>query len=85
MGRAGAGRLAGSAPQSVSQSRGVGPDSAEPCRPARNAEDLWDTSVALWFVDRLRCLVDLGTEEEGRSDLVLDVDVFENGPGYASP
>lgn len=42
----------------------------------------WDTSVALWFGDRWRCLVDLWTEEEGRSDLVLDVDVFENGPGY---
>ncbi|WP_444544523.1 DUF7668 domain-containing protein [Rhizocola hellebori] len=44
--------------------------------------EAWDTSVALWFGDRWRCLVDLWTKEEGRSDLVLDVDVFENGSGY---
>jgi hypothetical protein len=42
----------------------------------------WNTSVALWYGDRWRCLIDLWTEEEGRSDLVLDVDVFEHGPGY---
>jgi hypothetical protein len=42
----------------------------------------WDTSVALWFGDHWRCMVDLWTEEEGRSDLVLDVDVFEDGPAY---
>ena len=45
-------------------------------------DESWDTSVALWFGDHWRCLVDLWTEEEGRSDLVLDVHVFENGPGY---
>ncbi|MEV4216547.1 hypothetical protein [Micromonospora sp. NPDC049662] len=45
-------------------------------------DESWNTSVALWFGDHWRCLVDLWTEEEGRSDLVLDVDVFENGPGY---
>lgn len=45
-------------------------------------DESWDTSVALWSGDRWRCLVDLWTEEEGRSDLVLDIDVFENGPGY---
>ena len=45
-------------------------------------DESWDTSVALWFGDRWRCLVDLWTEPEGRSDLVLDVDVFEHGPGY---
>jgi hypothetical protein len=45
-------------------------------------EQSWDTSVALWYGDRWRCLVDLWTEQEGRSDLVLDVDVFQHGPGY---
>ena len=45
-------------------------------------DESWDTSVALWFGDHWRCLVDLWTEEEGRSDLVLDVDVFEHGSGY---
>lgn len=38
----------------------------------------WDTSVANWWHDnRWDCLVDLWTAEEGRSDLVLDVSVFE--------
>jgi hypothetical protein len=45
-------------------------------------DESWDTSVSLWFGDRWRCLVDLWTEEEGRSGLVLDIDVFENGSGY---
>jgi hypothetical protein len=45
-------------------------------------EATWETSVTSWGGDRWTCLVDLWTEEEGRSDLVLDVDVFENEPGY---
>jgi hypothetical protein len=45
-------------------------------------EDVWDTSVTRWHGDRWSCLIDLWTEEEGRSDLVLNVDVFENGPAY---
>lgn len=45
-------------------------------------DESWDTSVALWSGDRWRCLVDLWTAEEGRSDLVLDVEVFESAPGY---
>ncbi len=45
-------------------------------------DESWNTSVALWFGDHWHCLVDLWTVEEGRSDLVLDVDVFEHGPGY---
>ena len=44
--------------------------------------DSWGTSVYLWHGDRWQCLVDLWTEQEGRSDLVLDVDVFEDGGGY---
>jgi hypothetical protein len=45
-------------------------------------DESWETSVARWYGDRWRCLVDLWTKEEGRSDLVLDVDVFEHGAGY---
>ncbi|GAA2194491.1 DUF7668 domain-containing protein [Micromonospora lupini] len=45
-------------------------------------DESWDTSVACWYGDRWRCLIDLWTAEDGRSDLVLDVDVFESGPGY---
>ena len=45
-------------------------------------EDTWDTSVYLWQGDRWSCLIDLWTRQEGRSDLVLDVDVFEEGEDY---
>ncbi|MEU4339460.1 hypothetical protein AB0F59_33280 [Micromonospora lupini] len=45
-------------------------------------DESWNTSVASWFGDHWRCLIDLWTEEEGRSDLVLDIDVFEHGPEY---
>jgi hypothetical protein len=44
-------------------------------------EESWESSIARWLGDRWRCLVDLWTKEEGRSDLVLDVDVFENAAG----
>ena len=45
-------------------------------------DEAWDTSVARWAGDRWRCLVDLWTEQEGRSDLVLDVDVFDCNPEH---
>jgi hypothetical protein len=45
-------------------------------------DEAWDTSVTRWCGDRWSCLVDLWTEDEGRSDLVLDVDVFEYGSEY---
>jgi hypothetical protein len=45
-------------------------------------DEAWRTSVALWYGDRWKCLVDLWIEKEGRSDLVLDVDVFESAPDY---
>lgn len=45
-------------------------------------DEAWGTSVSRWFGDRWHCLVDLWTAQEGRSDLVLDVDVFEDGPEY---
>lgn len=45
-------------------------------------DEAWDASVARWAGDRWRCLVDLWTEQEGRSDLVLDVDGLECKPGH---
>jgi hypothetical protein len=45
-------------------------------------DEAWSTSVTRWLGDRWSCLVDLWTEQDGRSDLVLDVYVFEQGPGY---
>lgn len=45
-------------------------------------DETWKTSVAFWRGDHWNCLVDLWTAEEGRSDLVLDVDVFEDEGGY---
>jgi hypothetical protein len=37
----------------------------------------WDSSVAMWTGQKWEVLVDLWTEEEGRSDLVLDAFVTE--------
>lgn len=45
-------------------------------------EESWHTSVCLWQHDRWGVLVDLFSVEEGRSDLVLDVDVYEEGSGF---
>ena len=42
----------------------------------------WESSVCLWLGDRWEVLVDLWTAEEGRSDLVLHLHVYENGPEY---
>ncbi|NIA52047.1 hypothetical protein HAV22_00080 [Massilia sp. TW-1] len=42
----------------------------------------WDTSVCIWMGNRWDALVDLWTEDEGRSDLVLEVDVSEADAGY---
>ncbi|MCS0583194.1 hypothetical protein NX784_16510 [Massilia pinisoli] len=42
----------------------------------------WDTSVCIWMGDHWDALIDLWTEEEGRSDLVLEVHVSEAGSGY---
>jgi hypothetical protein len=44
-------------------------------------EDTWQTSVALWMDPWWDVLVDLRTEEEGRSDLVLHAKVRETGTG----
>ncbi|MEO6217826.1 MAG: hypothetical protein ABIO86_17490, partial [Sphingomonas sp.] len=45
-------------------------------------DDSWDTSVCQWQLDYWEVLVDLFTVEEGRSDLVLDVKVFEEAGGF---
>lgn len=42
----------------------------------------WDTSVCIWMGDHWDALIDLWTEDEGRSDLVLEVKVSEAGLGY---
>ncbi|QNA91132.1 hypothetical protein G4G28_18780 [Massilia sp. Dwa41.01b] len=46
-------------------------------------EASWDTSVCIWMNGHWDALVDLWTEEEGRSDLVLQVQVSEADNGYA--
>ncbi len=45
-------------------------------------EDSWTTSIAVWTNDRWEVLVDLWTEGEGRSDLVLHLQVFGVGSDY---
>lgn len=45
-------------------------------------ETSWDTSVCIWMGNHWDALVDLWTEEEGRSDLVLRVQVSEADGGY---
>lgn len=42
----------------------------------------WDTSVCIWMGDHWDALIDLWTEDEGQSDLVLEVKVSEAGSGY---
>ena len=42
----------------------------------------WDTSVCIWMEGRWDALIDLWTEDEGRSDLVLKVHVSELDSGY---
>ena len=45
-------------------------------------DDVWRTSVAQWTGGtHWQVLVDLWTAEEGRSDLVLEVDVEQTGAG----
>lgn len=45
-------------------------------------DETWMTSVASWRGDRWLCLVDLWTKQEGRSDLVLEVEVREQDQGF---
>jgi hypothetical protein len=41
-------------------------------------DDTWDTSVCIWMGNRWDVLIDLWSEEEGRSDLVLSLQVSES-------
>ncbi|MDP2228380.1 MAG: hypothetical protein Q8J78_12980 [Moraxellaceae bacterium] len=45
-------------------------------------EEAWDTSVCQWMDDYWDLLIDLYTLEEGASDLVLSVRVYESGASY---
>jgi hypothetical protein len=45
-------------------------------------QETWNTSVCIWRHDHWDALIDLWTEEEGRSDLVLQVRVSEADSGY---
>ena len=42
----------------------------------------WDSSVHIWSGEYWDVLVDLYTEEEGASDLVLKVRIYEASDGY---
>ncbi len=43
----------------------------------------WKSSVCIWAGNRWDALIDLWTEEEGRSDLVLMAQVSESKTGFA--
>jgi len=45
-------------------------------------KESWDSSVAQWTSGYWDVIVDLWTEESGRSDLVLKVRVLEDSDGY---
>jgi len=50
--------------------------------PVELPEQSWDTSVCQWMGGYWDALIDLFTEEEGRSDLVLSLRVTERVGGY---
>lgn len=45
-------------------------------------EDAWASSVCIWMGSRWDALIDLWTLSEGRSDLVLSLQVSEAGGGF---
>jgi hypothetical protein len=45
-------------------------------------QETWKTSVTAWQGDHWLCLIDLWTEQEGRSDLVLEAEVREGESGF---
>lgn len=45
-------------------------------------DESWKSSVCIWYGEFWNVLVDLYTEEEGRSDLVLQAHVYEVGDEY---
>jgi hypothetical protein len=46
-------------------------------------QESWDSSVYLWMDGHWNVLIDLYSQEEGQSDLVLNVRVFELESGYS--
>lgn len=46
-------------------------------------EETWRTSVCIWSGGHWDVLIDLWTREEGQSDLVLAVQVTEDGSAFA--
>ena len=46
------------------------------------SKETWDTSVCQWMQDYWEVLIDLYTQEEGESDLVLSVRVYEEASSY---
>lgn len=42
----------------------------------------WETSACIWMRNYWDCIVDLYTEDEGQSDLVLAVRVYESSDLY---
>ena len=46
------------------------------------SENTWDSSVCMWMGNRWDVLIDLWTEREGHSDLVLNAQVTEVGTDY---
>jgi hypothetical protein len=46
-------------------------------------EETWRTSVCQWMIGYWDALIDLYTVEEGASDLVLAVRVYEEGPAFS--
>ena len=46
------------------------------------SDDTWQTSVCIWTGKHWDVLIDLWTEEEGPSDLVLSAQVFESHVGF---
>ena len=53
------------------------------CRLTSLPEETWRTSVCRWMRGYWDVLIDLFTIEEGASDLVLTVRVYEEGSSYA--
>ena len=45
-------------------------------------EATWGSSVCIWYGDHWDALIDLWTQEEGRSDLVLHVRVSDASPSF---
>ena len=46
-------------------------------------EETWESSVCIWMDGWWDIIVDLWTESEGRSDLILSAKVREAGEGYS--